>query len=571
MCKEIAEPESRTEHSNRRYRKNLWCFLLLALIFTGILLFVQPDSEGESVPLNGILFSHDSGVYPQRVLTLSLTAPEGYTIAYTTDGTVPLLKNDSGRSSLRIRLRKGTEGYLIGHADLQIIPDYKDAHLLDDPSLPAGRIITAALVDKSGSVGMPESKVFFIGTEFDKLFPGALVLSVITDPENLLDYGTGILATGAVYDAWKRTEEAEQAIARQRNWEFETNSTQRGREWERPCTVQIYDGSRNPVLEENAGIRIQGQFGRTMNQKSFNLYFRKEYGERYLEYELFPGTDRYRSFTISAGGNNAERIKFKEALLEELVQDRGILEARSRPAVLFLNGEYWGPYLLKEKISDQMISDRCGVDKDQVIVMKNGELEVGEDGDRNLYENLMSFAEEDLADPDNWDRFCGVMDVRSLAETCAIQVYLGNVDWSEERNCVLWRTRDTSFNGGRWQYILYDIEYSTWIYAMERTAPYTDHYHMLLENYPLFKAADRNDQFHGMFLDAIRQVGSVNYSPERVDSAFRTLAAVWEPLMKYYYKRYGDTSDLYIYETENMMNFFSGRYSSIIPIVEEDR
>ncbi len=568
MCKAIAEPESRTEHSNRRYRKYLGCFLLLVLIFAGILLFVQPDSGEKSVPLDGVLFSHDSGVYPQRVLTLSLTAPEGYTIAYTTDGTVPLLKNDSGRSSLRIRLRKGTEGYLIKHADLQIIPDYKDAHLLDDPSLPGGRIITVALVDKSGSVGMPESKVFFIGTEFDKLFPGALVLSVITDPENLLDYGTGILATGAVYDAWKRTEEAEQAIARQLNWEFETNSTQRGREWERPCTVQIYDGSRNPVLEENAGIRIQGQFGRTMNQKSFNLYFRKEYGERCLEYELFPGTDRYRSFTISAGGNNAERIKFKEALLEELVQDRGILEARSRPAVLFLNGEYWGPYLLKEKISDQMISDRCGVDKDQVVVMKNGELEVGEDGDRNLYENLMSFAEEDLADPDNWDRFCGVMDVRSLAETCAIQVYLGNVDWSEERNCVLWRTRDASFNGGRWQYILYDIEYSTWIYAMERTAPYTDHYHMLLENYPLFKAADRNDEFHGMFLDAIRQVGSVNYSPERVDSAFRTLAAVWEPLMKYYYKRYGDTSDLYIYETENMMNFFTGRYGSIIPIVE---
>ena len=65
----------------------------------------------------------------------------------------------------------------------------------------------------------------------------------------------------------------------------------------------------------------------------------------------------------------------------DLVPDRNFTIAASRKAVLFLNGEYWGPYLLSEKLTDQMLHDHYGVEKDQVILVKDGELEEGTDDD----------------------------------------------------------------------------------------------------------------------------------------------------------------------------------------------
>ena len=248
---------------------------------------VDPNPIENVLP--GLQFSHDSGVYLEETLTVKLTAPEGYTIAVRTDGTLPTAEDDSGNCVVEVELSKNTARYLAEHRKLQIMKDFTESKLRDDADLPSGVMLCAALVDSEGTIGEPEIKVYYLGLDFDELFPGFLILSVATDPANLLDYDKGILATGAVYDTWKETEEGREIVANQEWWFSESNSTQHGRDWERPCIVQIYDGEKTPAVEQNAGIRTQGHLARRANQKSFNFYFRADYGENRLNYELFPG------------------------------------------------------------------------------------------------------------------------------------------------------------------------------------------------------------------------------------------------------------------------------------------
>ena len=514
-----------------------------------------------------VAFSRDSGVIP-RNRTVTLTAPKGCTVACTTDERIPAAGDNSGQRRKSFKLNDLASRYLVDHSDLMGDPDHQIECPIDDESLPAGVVVRAAAVKPDGCVGPVTTRVYYPGADFAGRFPGCLVLSVVVDPEDLLDYERGILATGAVYDAWKQTSEAADLIARKERWQYHTNITQRGRAWERPCRLQIYDGGGRPAVEQMAGLRLTGHASRSVNQKSFNVYFRKAYGGKYLDYELFAGVARYRSFRLLSGGNNAEWLKFKDAFLQELVADRHVTAAASRPAILFLNGEYWGPYQLTEKVTAQMLHDRCGTAKDQIVLYKECGRDAGEPGDEALYEELMSFADRDMTDPAVWTEFCRLMDIRSMADYCAIRIYYGDDDWYPDRNDILWRTRDRSFNEGRWQYVLYDLDNSTGLYGAEATAPETDHFHLAMKRYPLFAAAIRNREFYELFLDALREIGSGNCAPERVEQHLNERLRIWEPLMPDYYRRFGDTHILWDLAVEETRRFFAMRYRCLLPLVE---
>lgn len=548
---------------------HVFILIISGLILTGHRVFSQTvlttDSSSEH---QKIFYSVDSGVYMLDSLTVTLTAPEGCTVAFTTNGKEPSSGDDSGLSETEVVLGKQGSGYLIDHRDLLTYPDLSFSFLLDDPSLPSANILRAASVSPAGELGKTETKIYFLNVDFQRLFPDCLVISIVTDPENLLDYDKGILTPGAIYDAWRQTEDGQGDISQGDAGRIQSNITQHGKAWERPCILQIFDGNSTPAAELNAGIRITGGNSRAMNQKSFNLYFRESYGSRFLNYELFPGISRYKSFRLRNGGNNTDWLKFKEAFLTDLVADRDLTISASRKAVLFLNGEYWGPYLLTEKLSGQMLRDHYGVEKKQVVLFKEGQLEDGIEEDNTLYWKLMAFAEKDLSDPDIWQDFKRIMDIRSMADYFAVRIYFGDADWNQWHNDVIWRTRDQSYNEGRWQYILYDVEFSSGLYGMENTAPETDHFRQACNNYPLFTAALRNREFYSLFLDSLREIATVNCDIERVESLLTAYVNEWKPLMPDYYKRFGNCRSQWDAAISKTIDFFRNRYFYILPFVK---
>ena len=440
--------------------------------------------------------------------------------------------------------------------------------LMQDKALPRGTILRVGLVGPSGKIVSEETRIYFLGKGFLDRFPSCLILSIYTDPQNLLDYTSGILATGSVFDRWAQTPEGKELILSHRYEFYQANFTQKGKAWERPCLIQIYDGERAPAAEENAGLRVRGGVSRNFSQKSFNIYFRDKYGKDRLSYELFDGIPRYKSFSLNAGGNNTEFLKYKENFLKSLIADRDLTILSSRTAVLFLNGEYWGPYTLSEKISDQTLHDHYGVDADQIVVIKDGAIEVGREEDIKLYEELASFAQKDFKDPEIYRQFCEIVNIRSFAEYCALRVYIGDADWKWEKNDVLWRTRDDSFQGGKWQFLPHDIEYSSGLYSMQDTDPETDHFQLSLQNYPLLNAALQNDEFYDLFLETIRDMGANDFSPARVEEALQYWDAKWEPLLPDYYRRYSVPPENWNNTRDGVVRFFRQRYEFLIPCIE---
>jgi hypothetical protein len=413
---------------------------------------------------NGIDFSQESGVYHTPELKVRMKAPAGYTIAFTTNGTKPTAKDASGKAEVEVTLNGGMSGYLMDHKKLMLTPEFYNSVLYESNELPVGVVLNASLVDGKGAVVKePRTMVYFLMQDkFADRFPNCTVISITTDPKNLLDYKTGIMAPGAIYDAWKQTDAGKKIIAGQEWWKAETNSSQHGKKWERPCQLQLYTTGEKPAIELDAGLRIRGGMSRRQNQKSFTLYFRDTYGPDMLHFALFDKDkeEDFKRFGLRNGGDDSQYTKFKDVMLQDLAKGGKYTVLRNRPAVVFLNGEYWGPYALCEITTANMMKDRYGVDEKNLIVIKEAELDVGKKEDLRLYEEMKAFKDKDLTDPDIYRQFCDVVDVQSMADYFALQVYIGNADCEPDHNHIVWRTRDKFYNEGRWQYILHDLDYS---------------------------------------------------------------------------------------------------------------
>ena len=65
------------------------------------------------------------------------------------------------------------------------------------------------------------------------------------------------------------------------------------------------------------------------------------------------------------------------------------------------------------------------MDKDNVVVFKEDELDEGTKDDNALYEELMGYANKDFTDDAVYEEFCKIMDIDSFADYYATEIYIG--------------------------------------------------------------------------------------------------------------------------------------------------
>ena len=263
---------------------------------------------------------------------------------------------------------------------------------------------------------------FFINTDHD--IP---VFSISTAPANLFDPITGIYHDNNIWQ-----------------------------DWERPVHVEFYDTDDSSGFSIDAGVKIFGGWTRTLPQKSLAIYARDSYGYSEVEYPLFPDLpfDRYESFVLRNSGNDWMNTMFRDGLMTGLVAEDGLDVQAFRPAVVYINGEYWGIHNIREKLNDRYIEMHHGIDHDSVDLLEGSGWPLN--GDAVHYENMIAFIQANsMNDPANYEYIRTRMDVEEFITYEAAQIYFGNTDWPGN-NIKFWRPRTPD---GRWRWMLYDTDF----------------------------------------------------------------------------------------------------------------
>ena len=170
---------------------------------------------------------------------------------------------------------------------------------------------------------------------------GLPTLSIVIDPDDLLNRNTGLIA----------------------------NYSKRGRSWERPAYVSYFENG-ELRFATGAGLRVHGGSSRAALLKSFRLYFRELYGLQQIPPGvLFNGEgDPIRSIVvhndlrIKRKGKANEEWRFMNPLAYDLAREIGSITPSTLPVQFYLNGVYQGLSFLTEHISSNYLKAHFGHD-----------------------------------------------------------------------------------------------------------------------------------------------------------------------------------------------------------------
>lgn len=443
-------------------KKKLPVFLLILCAF--LLLAATCTAETE------LSFSLESGVYPKKqTLEITCSDPE-VKIHYTLDGSAPTAASPVYESPLTLNVTVGRHDPLS-----QITGLSADEPYLPQKDFPSAHVVRAAAILPDGTVAATAAGTYFVGYgSRASLFGDLPVISLMTDKANLFDYETGIFMLGKSHDVWRN-----QQTEPYENWQVHGNYSNKGKEWERPVTVDFMMAEGDHFTQD-MGMRIKGAASRTMVQKSIRLIAREEYGKKNIKYPLLPDNicqadgevlDKYKSITLRNGANDANNSRIRDPYISLMARGMEVETAMSRPVIGYINGEYWGIYSLTEEYSDNHLANHYGLDNENVITIKKSQVEDGTKGDEARFRALQDkLIRKDMADPEEYAKIRQIVDTKSLADYAAITLYIGNDDGIfHHNNWMIWRTRKAEesnpYGDTRWRMMLYDSDYSSDVYG----------------------------------------------------------------------------------------------------------
>ena len=418
-----------------------------------------------------IIFSKESGFYDLE-FELTLTSKENSNIYYTIDGSDPTNSKTAQEYSEPIKIIDRTSEpniYSAYDEDENSLTSISRGLRYKKPKFNVDKAMIVRAVSKNSN---GYSKIFqhtyFITTNNLSQYEDYTIVSLITNPDNLFGSEKGIYVTGDQY-----IEYIKNGGTPPYPWmpNDVCNYFMKGSEWEREAYIEIFEKGSLSV-QENVGIRIKGSSTRNSPQKNFNVYLRTKYGKKILESpNLFPDNKdvngnpitEYDSFALRA---ISDETRARDQFSTRLIQER-ILQAttRMKNSYLFINGEFWGLYVITEKYSQKFFADHYKLNEEDISYMKEGDPKADSKNETNeLIDFIKLYSKKDLSDTNNYKEVCNYIDVDSLIEHYVTGIFLVIYDWPSH-NYGLWKYKGTPIEGnifsdGKWRFMTYDLDYT---------------------------------------------------------------------------------------------------------------
>lgn len=448
-----------------------------------------PGASNGTGGLNALItapeFSQSSGFYPSG-FSLALSTPvEGAQIVYTTDGSEPLLENQTGVTYLYRNAYAQAPNQAPGPLLQQTYTShtYNGPIALNDrsnepnklanisstydnapnyfPSVPVRKgTVVRARVYVNGIAGPVGTHTYFISATgaFNHNMP---VVSISTSEDNLFDREKGMYTAGVDYEAWKSANPGSWP-----NGGTQANYWRKGLSSERPAHLQYFVNGQ-PVIDQQIGIRMHGGWSRSWQNKSIRLYAKSEYDQKStFEYKFFKDSDdaSFKRLVLRNSGNDFNNTYIRDAVAHTAVKHLSFDTQEYQPTVVYVNGEYFGLLNLRERYDDKYINRVYGIPEDQLDMLTN-DAEIDHGSNTHFLAMRNFIANNDMSIPSNYEYIKTQMDVENFMEYQMTQIYYNNTDWPGN-NIKFFRKNNAQYepnapygHDGRWRWLLFDTDF----------------------------------------------------------------------------------------------------------------
>lgn len=426
-----------------------------------------------------------------------VTIPEGCTLYYTTDGSLPTeksLTSKSGRfyvnESINYRFRLYRQGYL--------------------PSVPVTRS--------------------YIMTE-----PTSLpIVSVVGDERYFTDPQIGIAVKGTNGIAGHGRNE-------QCNW---------NQDWERPVNFSYIlpdkPAAEQMAFNQDVAISVSGAATRYDEPKSFKLKSGKEFdGQNTLPYPFFEQKPTIRNKTVvlrnggndnvdGSGGSQYKAGRFRDAAIQTVLLNSGIdIDAQAyQPVVRYINGKRDGVINLREPNNKKYAAANYGYDDENIDFIEENiyhNLMITE-GSGETLERIFELA-KDARYTASYKEIKTLLDIDEYINYMAAQLYLCSKDWPHN-NMKAFRSKDN----GRFRFIIFDLDLILRVNDPFQTFADEQWYQFSTETggkqpqkeeirlVTLFLNLLQNEEFRRQFIDTYTIMAGSIFDEKKTEDIIRSLA-----------------------------------------------
>ena len=529
-----------------------------------ILYFITPEIVTSQV--NIPTFSSSSNI-SDTILTLNISSSSGSSIFYTIDGSEP------NKSSILY-----TEALSLGPLNdkpniISLIPTnnigpghpYREDWRPPASNVQKLHVIRARAYNLQGDSSDIASGSYLIHPDGSNRYSMPLV-SLITEADNLFGNEKGIYVPGDSGENYHMT----------------------GDQWERPVFIDLIEKDGSLSISQNAGIRINGGTSRNRPRKALRLYAKSEYGPSWFDTQLFPdkNVSRYKRFLLRNGGNDWSETLFRDAYLQKLVKRNTSLDIQySRPAVVFINGEYWGIHNFRDRFDDRYLQAHYNIDPERItIISQNGSLEDGSsEGIASYWEMFNHVTQQNMLNTTAYNRAKELMDVDNFIDYQVLNIFARNTDWPGN-NTECWKYLDGTITpgnshptDGRWRWMVFDMDFGFGLnfdYVRNSASQYGENnaFHQTLEfalepNGPgwpnpqwstaMLRNLIKNPQFKADFISRFSDHLNTTFHKDRLISLLDSLKNQYEPEMAEHIDRWREPEMPYWVAQVNVMKTFA--------------
>jgi len=303
------------------------------------------------------------------------------------------------------------------------------------------------------------------------------------------------------------------------------------------ANIELLETDGTVGLSQGFGIRMFGAFSRYEDKKNFACMSRGVWGDENFDYAIFPDEDidSYDSFILRAGASEWHMSMIRDVVISNLAREyTGLDTYAARPAVVYINGEYWGVYFIQEKINASYFEEHYGVSKESVNLLVGNGTSSSEvkSGSNESYKELLEFCRNnDLSNPQNYEQVKTMMDVENYAMYVATEMYTTNTDTG---NIKFWMSEEYD---GRWRWILFDTDWALLKQNAEKN--YVEEYidprgHGVNNGFDtdIIIALLKNAEFKDLFLRTCAYIANTVYSESSLVAMVDTVAGQIDSCME---------------------------------------
>ncbi len=223
------------------------------------------------------------------------------------------------------------------------------------------------------------------------------------------------------------------------------------------CDASVSYFGVDGTFSADCALKLHGSSARKVLQKKhFKLVFSGRYGGD-LQFNLFD-SDKFvglHSFTLRGGPlSNMHLVRDSlTAIIANEVSPQDPYALDSRYCILYINGEYWGIYAMREAYSGTYVETHTDIDRDAAIIVRAPEFGAHSP---DLYSLLKYISTHDMSNEQYYSYVEDHFDLRSLALWMCLESYFNNADPTGN---IRYFKDDSSVNS-KWQVMLFDFDIS---------------------------------------------------------------------------------------------------------------